>query len=556
MDNNSEVDRRRLLLELEQIEKKLFEIDITDKGEETKELESLLEEQTYVRAYESSYNFLMHSWHTFEPNEFVQSKHLHSIGEHLDACLNGQIKNLIINIAPRNSKTSIVTRAFPAYCWIKNPGLKIVNVSYSANLATDDCVASKQIITHDWYQKGLRSIWKEINNWDYVWELSKTTNLKNDYYTTLNGRRFSTSTGGTFTGKGGDIIIIDDPLNANDSHSKIEREKCNQWSSQTLSTRLNDKEKGIRILVMQRLHEQDLTGYLLEQGNWDLLTIPTEWDETQRYFTSIGWTDWRTKDKELMNPIRFPRNSVEELKTELGEYGFASQQQQQPVPLGGGLIKDTWWNTWYVVPSYFDSAVISMDLNTKEGLTNDNTALIVMGKKNADIYILDLVYKNMDIVKQLEEIEKICEKYKYIRQKIIEDKSNGSAVWSLLKRKIPGLVAVDPKGINKNVRIMSTVPYINAGNVYIPNKEICDWINPLLVEASMFPKGKYDDALDAFAYGIDYLINNNTYTKVPAEIITNSSNVISRAEIRSELIDTYYGEQINTDRMYLRNLFN
>jgi predicted phage terminase large subunit-like protein len=257
-----------------------------------------------------------------------------------------------------------------------------------------------------------------------------------------------------------------------------------------------------------------------------------------------------------MNPERFNRNTIEELKTELGEYNFAAQHQQRPTPLGGGLIKDSWWNTWYVLPSYFDSACISMDLNTKEGINNDNTSLMVLGKKNANIYILDLIYKNMDIVKQLEEITNLCSKYPFIRAKIIEDKSNGSAVWSLLRKNIPGLIAVDPKGINKEVRIMATIPYINAGNVHIPDKEICSWIKPLLTEAVMFPKGKHDDALDTLAYGIDYLINNSSYTKMPSEIITETNNVISRKEIRNEMVGVNYGETINTNRNYLRGLFN
>ena len=549
-------ERKKLQKELEKLEKQLLELDIVDKSEEELELESLLEEQSYYKAYQTSYSFLTHSWNTFEPNNFVQSKHLHAIGEHLDACLNGQIRNLIINIAPRNSKTSLVTRAFPAYCWIKKPELKIINVSYSANLATDDCVASKQIITSDWYRKGLNTVWRDLNNWDYVWELAKTTNLKNDYYTTLNGRRFSTSTGGTFTGKGGDIIIIDDPLNANDAHSKVERTNCNNWSSQTLSTRLNDKQKGIRILVQQRLHEEDLTGYLVEQGNWELLTIPTEWDESQRYWTSIGWTDWRTKDKELMNPDRFSRDTVEELKVELGEYGFASQQQQRPVPIGGGSIKEKWWNYWYVLPSYFDATCIAMDLNTKEGIENDNTALIVAGRKENKFYIIDLVYGNMDIVKQIEAIVNLCNKYPFIRTKIIEDKSNGSAVWSLLKRTTTGLLPVDPKGVSKEVRIMSMVPEINAGNVLIPDPESCSWIKPLLAEANMFPKGKHDDGLDAMQYAMDFLLSSNTYTRMPSEIITDSSNVVSRVDIRNEVVGTYYNQEINTNRNYLRNLFN
>jgi predicted phage terminase large subunit-like protein len=196
-----------------------------------------------------------------------------------------------------------------------------------------------------------------------------------------------------------------------------------------------------------------------------------------------------------------------------------------------------------------------MDLNTKEGFGNDNTALIAIGKKGSDFYIIDLVYGNMDIVKQLDEITKFCNKHSYIRQKLIEDKSNGSAVWSLLKRSISGLVPVDPKGINKEVRIMSMIPEINAGNIYIPDKDICYWIKPLLNEATFFPKGKHDDALDALQYGIEYLLVNNVYTNMPFEIATEYNNTTSRKEIRNQLVDNYYSEDVSININYIRNIF-
>lgn len=548
--------RRQLQKELEQIEKQLLEIEVTDKSQEEYELQNLLEEQSYYAAYDNSYNFLMNAWNTFETVEFRQGKHLHAIAEHLDACVNGQIKNLIINIQPRNSKTCLVSKAFPAYLWIKRPRSKIINLSYSFDLSVKDSVASRSIIASEWYQRGLNTVWRDLNNWDYIWELSKDNNQKYDYENTLGGRRYATSVLGTVYGAGADFILCDDPMKASEAHSKVIRDKTNEALSQIFSTRLNDRNTGCRILIAQRLHGEDSTNYFLEQGNWEHLCIPTEWDETQRYWTNIGWTDWRSRDKELMNPERFDRNAIEEMKVELGEYAYAAQCQQRPVPLGGGLIKDSWWNIWYVLPAYFDSAVIAMDLNTKEGVDNDNTAIIVMGRKDSKLYVIDLVYGNMDIVKQLEAITNICNKYPFIRRRLIEDKSNGSAVWSLLQRNITGLTPVDPKGIGKEVRIMSMIPEINAGNVHLPDREACGWIKPLLTEASMFPKGKHDDALDAMQYAIEYLVSSNSFTKMPEEIITEGHGAATRQEIRDEVVGTYYNESINTSRNYIRGLFN
>lgn len=551
-----ELSEKELKEEIAKLEKEIEELN----KEDNYKLESILEEQCYIHAYENAYKFLVHSWHTFETVDFIQSKHLYAIGEHLDACVNGDIKNLIINIPPRSSKTSLVTRAFPAYLWIKLPKFKIINVSYSHSLAEKDSLTSRLILQSDWYKKGLNTVWKELSGDNYLkWELRKDSNKKYDYENTVGGGRFATSPEGTFTGKGGDIILVDDPLNANDAKSKTKRDSVNDWLSFTFSTRLNDKEKGIRILIMQRLHEDDCVGYLLGgSSNWELLKIPMEFEESNRYWTSIGWTDWRIKDNELMCEKRFNRNVVEELKVELKEYGYAAQMQQNPTPLGGGLIKDIWWKTYYIVPNLFDCIVISMDLNTKKGMNNDNTSLMVLGRKGSLVYILDLVYKNMDIVDQLKEIKKLCEKWSMVKVKLIEDKSNGSAVWSMLKNNIPGLIPVDPKGLDKESRINAIIPYIEAGNVHIPDKDIdkFNFINPLLKEATMFPKGKHDDALDSLAYGLDYLLNNNVVTHMPIEIITESENVVSRKNIKDYILESNYGYTVDTNREYIKNLFN
>lgn len=555
MSNNPQRDAiRRELLE---IEKKLSDLQLKKQDYDLPKLTSLIEEQSYIEAYESSYQFLQHSWSTFEPSEFLPAKHLHAIGEHLDACLSGQIKKLIINLPPRFSKSSLVSKAFPAYCWVKEPGKRIINVSYSKKLAVGDSLVSRQIIESDWYQRGLNTVWKELNNWRSIWELSKDQNTKEDYRNTWDGRRFATSTGSsTLTGVGGDIIIIDDPLNPGMAHSKIERDNCNEWSAQTLSSRLDNKKEGITILVMQRLHENELTGYFLEQGIWEHLFLPNEWEESRRFWTSIGWTDWRTKENELLDPVRHDRGVTEQLKLQMGEYGYAGQYQQNPVPLGGGLIKQEWWKTWFVLPNYFDSACIAMDLSIKDGKDNDNTALVAIGKRDNKFYIIDVAYGKMDIVKQVETIINFCEKHNWIRAKLIEDAANGSPVSRMLDNRITGLIKVASKGVPKDVRIMAMIPEINAGNVLIPDPKIHSWIQPLLTEANMFPKGKHDDLLDALQYSLDYLLEHNTYCRMPVDIITESANTVSRSNIRELIpLTDRYNNPVNISREYMRGLF-
>lgn len=552
MSNNPTRDAiRRELLE---IEKKLSDLQLKQQDYDIPKLESLVEEQSYVQAYESCYTFLANSWYTFDGDKFLPSLHLQAIAEHLDACLAGQIKRLIVNIPPRMSKSSLITKAFPAYCWIKQPHLKFTTLSYDYSLAEEGSVHSRQIMQSEWYRKGMNTIWKDMGA--IPWEFRRDKNLKNDYENTTNGRRFATSTPeGRFTGVGGDYVIIDDPLKAEAAFFKSQRDKVNQWATNTLPSRLNNQSEGVMILVMQRLHENDLTGFFLEQGIWEHLCLPMEFEPTKRYWTSIGWTDWRTTENELLDPVRFPREVVEKLK--VNEFTFAAQYQQNPVPLGGGLIKQEWWKYWYFLPNYYDSACIAMDLSIKDGVDNDNTALVAIGKKDNKFYIIDLVYGKMDIVKQVETIINFCDKYSWIRAKLIEDAANGSPVSRMLDNRITGLIKVASKGIQKEVRIMSMIPEINAGNVLIPDPKIHNWIAPLLTEANMFPKGKHDDLLDSCQYAIDYLLTNNTYCRMPTELMTEGDNVTSRSEIRNLVVSTdRYDMPINTSRNYMRNLFN
>lgn len=458
------------------------------------------------------------------------------------------------------SKTSIVSKAFPAYLWIKKPKTKIINLSYSFDLSVKDSVGSKTIITSPWYQRGLNSVWKEALGDDYIpWELSRHTNLKYDYETTVGGRRYATSVQGTVYGSGGDFLIVDDPLNPVDANSKITRDKTNEILGQIFSTRLNDRETGCRILIAQRLCEGDSTDYFLEQGGWEHLVLPTEWDETRRYWTSIGWTDWRTKEGELLNPSRFNYAAIAEIKRELGEYGYAAQCQQSPVPLGGGIIKPEWFNTWFIMPNRFDATCMAFDLSMKDGASSDYTALIVMGRQSNRFYVLDLVYGLMDIVKQVEAIAALCAKYPWVRTRLVEQKANGQAVLDLLKRHVTGLVPVNPKaGETKENRIMACVPEINAGNVYLPDVGVMPQIRELIDEAKMFPKGRRDDVLDAYAYAHNYLAVNCIPSYAPLEVITETSETYtSRAQMKQIVENKERGlpsVRLNTQR-YIHSLF-
>lgn len=467
-------------------------------------------------------------------------------------------------ILSHNSKTAICSVAFPAYIWLKQPQKKIINIGYSLELATGNSMSSRNIIQSDWWAQGMKQVWlpmlKQADPNFKEWSLRSDSNQKHHYTNTVGGSRYAVGLEGTIYGKGGDILIADDPLNPRYANSKTYREKTNNLLSQMFATRINDRDNSIRILIAQRLCEGDSTDYFLEQGGWEHLVIPMEWDESRRYWTSIGWTDWRTKDGELMNPNRFDRKAVNQLKHhELTPYDWAAQHQQLPAPIGGGIIKVEWFKEWYYLPKTFDATCMAFDLSMKEGADNDNTALIVMGRKDSKFYVIDLIYAKMDILKQMDAIQHLCDKYPYIRTRLVEKKANGDAILSLLKRTVTGLVPVEPqRDINKEQRLMSTIPEIYAGNVHLPTKDQCPQIKNLLEECSLFPKGKHDDALDAFYYGMNHLIEAVSTTIIPdAKLNEETKHRIQEYQtVKQELNGTgKYNTKIELSRSYVQGLF-
>jgi predicted phage terminase large subunit-like protein len=519
-----------------------------------------LEEQEYIQAYESSFGFLAHSWNVFNRESFVTAKPLQAIGEHLDACLRGEIKRLVINIYPRAAKSALVNKAFHPYCWIKRPDLRFANISYVDSLAIEGSIHSKQIINSEWYKRGLNGVWRDLNVennlGDLSWTLSKENrNVQEDYYNTLHGRRFSTSIGGTFTGKGADFIIIDDPVDPKRAKSKSENEKTNKWFGDTAYSRLDNKSNGVIILIQQRLSQFDQTAMVLAEGGWEHLWLPMEWEgEHQRYFTSIGWTDWRNTPGESADPIRFPFEVIEEEKKRVEVW--QSQYQQNPVPEGGTRFKVSWLNTYHALPMQLDAAVMAFDLNTKKGAKNDNTALVVMGRKNSSLFILDLVYGNMDFPEQIQAIKNLCDKWYFVHVKLIEDASNGSGIWSMLHREIPGLRTVQPiTGLDKETRITTTLlPKFVGGAIYAPDAAIHPWRKYIEDEMRLFPHGK-DDLLDALTYSVAYLESHNTTINMPDKIITESEGYVTRSSIRDILSGNDYDMPIQRSNSSIRDLF-
>lgn len=444
--------------------------------------------------------YLKFMWDIVEPKrEYVHNWHIDAMAEHLEAVTEHQIENLIISVPPRHMKSLMTCVFWPTWVWIKKPEKRFIFSSYSAGLSTRDAVKSRRIMNHERYRTNFRPKWQFLDD----------QNTKTRYSNDALGYRITTSVGGTGTGEGGDFIVVDDPIKATDSHSPTIRESVNEWWNEEMSNRANDPKQVGRVIIMQRLHENDLAGMCLKTGDYQELRLPAEYDEKKK-ITSIGWKDPRKEKHELLWPERFDREWITKEKRKLGSYAAAAQLQQDPVPKGGGLFKRKWWRYYKELPKQKTRVVQFWDCAQKPGLTNDYSVCATWMKTPIGYYLLDL-YRNRVETPDLERISKAL----YLKWKpdavMIEDKSAGSSLIQYLRRaeiRIP-VIAYDPGRRDKETRAAAATPTIEAGNVFLP--ELASWLEDFILEHERFPNDDHDDQVDTTSMMVEHFNQLNNF---------------------------------------------
>jgi hypothetical protein len=289
--------------------------------------------------------------------DLAMNWHLEVIAAKLTAVRNGEIRRLIINLPPRHLKSLMASIAFPAWCLGHDPSAQILDVSYAQDLADKLARDCRSIMTSRWYRR------------IFPTRLAPQRQAVQEFITTRQGYRLATSNGGVLTGRGADIIVIDDPLKPEEALSDARRQAANEWFSHTLYSRLNDKREGAIVIVMQRLHEDDLVGHLLEQEPWEVVRFPAiaEEDEVHEIKTIWGPRTFMRRRGEALHPEREPLDTLDRIRRTVGEYNFAGQYQQSPAPLGGGLVKQEWFKCYGEndLPKSFDRIVQSWDTANK-----------------------------------------------------------------------------------------------------------------------------------------------------------------------------------------------
>jgi predicted phage terminase large subunit-like protein len=436
--------------------------------------------------------FIPAAWPIIEPSRpFLTNWHLELMAEFLEAVSVGEIKRLIINIPPRYMKSLSVSVFWPAWAWTVKPSTRWTFSSYSAALALKHSIDRRSLIESPWYQE----------RWGHRVQLSADQNAKGEFMNTARGLMVATSVGGSVTGKGGDVLVIDDLLNPMQAASDQKLQAALTCFDRTLSTRLDDKKRGAIVVIEHRLHQEDLTGHLLQELGWEHLAIPVEADEPRTFVFPRSGRSYAMELGALLWPAREDLPEIAEAKRRLGSYGFAGQYMQRPSAAEGGLFKRAWWQFYQQAPAAFDMLLQSWDMAFKALNESDYVCGQVWGKIGADSYLLDQVHAHLSFSQTLAAVKALSAKWPAALTKLIEDKANGSAVIDTLRHEIPGLIPVEPQG-GKFSRASAVSPLIEAGNVYLPDPLLAPWVEDFVQEAANFPRGAHDDQVDAMSQGL------------------------------------------------------
>jgi len=335
-------------------------------------------------------SFVERSFYELNPQtRFSPSPHIEVLASKLESCRQGKTKRLNVNLPPRSLKSHTVSVALPAWLLGHDPASQIICCSYGQDLSDKLARDCRTVMASNFYQRLFPKT-----------RLSSEKQSLSEFVTTAQGFRMSTSIGGVLTGRGADFIILDDPLKPDDALSETRRTSVNQWYDNTLLSRLNSKENGSIIIVMQRLHQDDLVGHVLEQGHWEVISFPAiaEMDEIHLIESPLGRRRFVRKTGDALQPERESKATLLNIRRTIGEYNFASQYQQNPMPLGGAIVKTEWLRHYEQgnLPSRFSFTLQSWDTANKGGELNDFSVCTTWGVFNRHYYLLDVFRKRVN----------------------------------------------------------------------------------------------------------------------------------------------------------------
>ncbi|WP_372053779.1 phage terminase large subunit [Tistrella mobilis] len=437
-------------------------------------------------------SFIARCFGTVDPGSlFLGNWHIDLMAEYLEAVRRGEIRRLIINVPPRSLKSLTVSVAYPAWRLGHDPTLRIIVASYAHELALRHSLDTREVMKSGWY----RYLFPETR-------IRRGRDRAQRFTTTANGFRFATSIGGTLTGDGGDLLIVDDPHDPRRARSTALREAALTWFDQTFSTRLNDKRRGAMIVVMQRLHEADLSGHLLARGGWTHLSLPAEVESVQRIH--FGRLRMVRQPGTPLHPAREGKEELAEARRMLGEAGYAAQYLQRPAPAAGGLIKAAWLRPAAMPdPARIRRVLQSWDTAYKADALNDPSVCLTVIEHEDGLHLAEVFRERLEYPALRREAARLAARWRP-SVILVEDKASGQSLIQDLKA-MPGRLpvqAVRPV-TDKLTRLAVTTPRLEAGGFTI--EAGADWAGDFVREATIFPNAAHDDQVDALSQLLSWL---------------------------------------------------
>jgi predicted phage terminase large subunit-like protein len=511
-------------------------------------------------------HFVRYFWNIVEPNrEFVDGWTLWAMCRHLEAVSRGEVTKLLINVPPGSMKSMLLNVFWPAWEWsaFGRPDLRYISFSYASHLTERDNQRLIDILKSQRFQ----DMWPSFR---------LVSDGKVKPTNSAKGWKFATSFTGVGTGERGDRVLVDDPHSISEGESdKVRAETVRQFR-EAISNRLNDIDRSAIIVIMQRVHEDDVSGTIIDNSlGYVHLCILAEYEEGRHCTTSIGWSDPRSRDGELFWPERFSRGALNALKREIGEYAWNSQYQQRPEIRGGGLIKREWWQEWSPKDGNWpvcDHVIASLDPAFTKNESNDPSGFTIWGsfrQANGDAGLL-LLYAFRERLELhggrtekwagetdddfrarcrpdwglVETVHDACKRFR-VRHLLIEAKGPGHSVAQEMCRLHAGagysVELVDPRGLDKTARVIRVQPMFTEGQIFAPFSESTGtfraWAQKVVDEFAIFPKGKHDDLVDSSTQAL-YWLRNHGFAVRHSEQFMSKTNAERYARPETPLYPT------------------
>lgn len=441
--------------------------------------------------------FIRHAWGVLEPGrELKDGWAIQAICEHLEAVTNGDILRLLMNVPPGSMKSLTTGVFWPAWEWTKDPAKRFISTAHKQELAVRDNRKCRVLIQSQWYQELFGDGFKLVG------DQNAKTKFENDKSGFREAMAFQ-----SMTGSRGDRVMLDDPLSVDDAQSEQKLQNAEETFTEALPTRLNDPEKSAIVVIMQRLHERDTSGIILERElGYEHLCIPMEFEPDRKCYTSIGWEDPRTKEDELFFPERFSRKVVDRDKKVMGSYAVAGQFQQRPAPRGGGMFKKHWFKVVGAPPDG-TKWIRGWDLAASDEPTAAWTAGVLLGKKPDGSFIIGDATRIQGTANEAERLivnTAISDGHE-VKGSLPQDPGQaGKAQAQYLIKQLAGYTyTATPESGDKVTRAEPLAAQAEAGNVEIVKGS---WNTAFLDELAVFPFGKFMDQVDAAARAFSEIV--------------------------------------------------